>query len=323
MSVIPKFLTRMPLIGCSFEMDCNGAGGVLVTIPDGYYWVLGTQASTKSNTSTTSVAVASGQDRFAPGDIVDIWDVSLGVDIVSGATVVGTSAGVVEIDTPVSTDLGDLLYHAEDLVGVLDARLKSADLSESSDDAYVTLRSVGTIEMGSNSGSLSYDIAWGSDGTELRDRLRFAGDLAVTSGSPANALRPTEGTFYPSVATVDERLPRTTRRDEHESDYGDVQALTNPQVKRSLVTVRCIGDWRTPGTELHDLEDFLTLAGFGYRVRYYPDRDEPQPYDADDAPWGYEDWLLRGPLTIDPNRLVPTRNDAWQETLDLAKWVDG
>jgi hypothetical protein len=321
----PKFLTRLPLIDCSFQLDANAAGDVLVTIPDGYYWARGTRVGCKTTIASASVAVGAGEEaKFAPGDIVTVWDVSLGTAHAADAVVVSTSSGVVEIDTPVTTVNGDLLYHSDDLIGVLEARLKSADVSEFTEYALVTIRTGGNVEISSQNAALDFVLTWGADGEELRDRLRLTGaSTTVDFGTPVTTTRPVEGTFYPSKPTVDERIPRTTRRDEHESDYGDVRALSNPQVKRTRVTIRCIGDWRTPGTELHDLEDFLALAAYGYRVRYYPDREEPLAYDVDDNPWGWEDWILKGPLTIDPNRLVPTRTDAWQETLDLALWVDG
>lgn len=322
MSVIPRFLTRLPLTDCSFDVDFNSAGDVGVTIPDGYYWCLGTQVSCKANTATATVAVASGGDAFAPGDVVTVWDVSAGAALATDATVVSATSGAVVIDTTVTTALGDVLYHSNDLIGTLQARIQSADISENSNEAYVTLRSSGVVQLGSDSGSVDYVITWGADGTTLRDRLQLSGSTtSVTSASPADGAGVVVGDFYPSKATVDERVPEERRRDAYETDNGSLRVFNVAQVKRTLVRVRFGGNWRTAATERTECLAFLNEAQQGYRVRYYPDVDVTDPWDESSTPWGYEEWVLLGPTTSDPDRVIEGKTNLWEVTLELQKWV--
>lgn len=322
MSVIPRFLTRLPLTDCSFDVDFNSAGDVGVTIPDGYYWCLGLHVPTKTTSASASVNVASGAEaNFAIGDVVTVWDVSAGSALATDATVVSTSAGVVEIDTTVTTAIGDLLYHSNDLIGTLQARLQSADTSENSDSTSILFTS-GTVTFSTS--SPTYVITWGADGTTLRDRLGFSGSTATidAGGSGrAEADTPVVGDFYPSKATVDERVPEERRRDAYETDNGSLRVFNVAQVKRNLVRVRFGGNWRTAATERTECLAFLNEAQQGYRVRYYPDVDVTDPWDESSTPWGYEEWILLGPTTSDPDRVIEGKTNLWEVTLEIQKWV--
>lgn len=328
MSRPPRLEARIPYVGQELRFKANfDATWRPVVIPDGYYYCLG-QHGRVENGGEGGAQLAEGHG-IAQGDRVVIWSVATNTALAEDANAYFVDGGEIEFEPAVIVEPGDRFYHADDILGALEARLAGASVANNSQDIRVSMdQNTGIVTAAMESG---FGAVWFSDGATfsaetLLKRMRWPGG----TGLPKAGERCHDGGFFPTRSSVEERAPRRAERAAYRSDAGSTRVFHIAQTERLLLRLRFGGEWRAEElTERDDYEDLWDWASRGYRLRYYPDRSILEPWS--DAPahssegtrraWGWQEWIMLGPDESDPSEVTNGSKDLWDELLELALWV--
>ena len=279
-------------VAASIDVDV-GSGATAAAIAAGYYFLLGSHGRVTTADTSATIRMSAGH-RLQVDDPATVWDISADVALASAATVIARDATTVTLDTSTTHAVGDRVYDDRDLVGLVEA--KGASIGAGAGDPL-------RVSVNWDTGVMAAALASGGPGslgwaaaTEIRDRWRYLGSATTLDTLGRVGSRVAHGGLYPVRATVDEADETELLRTIYGVDSGSRRIY-------SIATSRELGlDLLVDGiprasirSERDAASDWLGLAAQGVETRYYPDRDEDAAYDRDDAPTGFESWVVASP----------------------------